>query len=131
MDISKIVHAKLVEIFAGCRQLSDRLWLLGEINKRNPAVGDIQDIALLVASCGGGAYSFFGRIEVKPDTVTVHLKTMHGIMHHRFDESKHRFLFCDPGFPDNMVVFIEKAAVAAHECFDLSHMHSCKRYLTI
>lgn len=127
MDIPKIVYASLTKTLVGRRQLSDRLWLFAEISRQHFVTDDIQNIVLHVAPCEGGAYSCFGRVEVKSDTVAVHLKTVHGIMNHRFDESRFRFLFCDPGFPDNMVIFIEKAATIAHKCFDLSHTRSCKR----
>lgn len=121
MNIPSVVRGFLEEELFQRQQLSERLWLT-TCNREQ------EFVSLLVAPAPGGAYSCFGKLKIEESTVTLSLKTVWGIMAHRHELRNYRFDFCDPAFPDNVLVFVKQAAANAQRCFDLSHQRCWARF---
>lgn len=124
--LSELVFAE-VSTALERQQLSERLWLTSE-KQWNNSVNIRANILILYSSpCGGGAYNQFGTARFEESRIKLELKTVWGIIRHRFSNLTYYFDFCDPCFPDNIIIFVKEAAKNSQRTFDLSHKRSCKR----
>lgn len=73
------------------------------------------------ARCPGGAWSSFGNGTIKDDHVILELKTIRNLVYRKTGTETYRYDFVDPGFPDNMLEFLAKAAINARKALDLGH----------
>lgn len=123
MNVLEAVEHEFLKTLDGRHEIRDRLWILGE-SKR----GSGFHIDLWVSECPGGAYSAFGTLALDDGCIILQLKTVWGIIRCQSRHSTHKFEFCDPDFPNNVVCLIYAAATNANKVFRLAHSRHWAHY---
>jgi len=81
-----------------------------------------------VASCPGGAWSYFGGFVIEDLRIVASATTIRGIVSNRTEFKSHNFEFCDPRFPINFLDFLDAATLNAHYCFQLAYYRRWEKY---
>jgi hypothetical protein len=82
---------------------------------------DRQSPSLTIQQSGapGGAWSSIGNALIHEDRVVLKLKTIHGIFYSKNEIEEFVFQFYNPGFPDNVSAFLQRAAINAEKTWSL------------
>ena len=123
--ITQVVMEELERHFLDTHQIEESLWILGDREKYG---GCWNTLVMGVSVAPGGAFSNFGRLVVGEGEVVFTVKTVWGIIRHQSVTAEHRFEYCDPAFPDNLVDFVKLAAHNSQRCFSLAHRRMWARH---
>lgn len=114
----RLTHGKLGPRYRGIRQTYVKTQDAASYHCGDPT-RDPASLYIAQSDCPGGSWNNIGYVRIYDDHVKLSMKTIYGIFHSRSELEEFIFQYCDPEFPDNVLLFLCRAALNARMAWNL------------